>query len=214
MIPLGEFLRTERSKRHESLNVISERAKNLSEQKKLDNDKIGKSPTYFSDLENGRILVEQEYLCSLAQIYKTDTLLLLSFYSIEQSHVVVLDEKKDYGKVSFKGLDMQTCETEGTDYEFYLPKFRLTNSRLQFIFATIKPYSSRPPHSHEGEEIIECREGEGVVIFPKLSINEREKHLKAGQMTHFDSKREHSIENRTDKPALFLIVRLLTTEKV
>jgi len=210
---LGEFLQSVREKKKESLAVISERAKKLSQERKLDNNEIGKSTTYFSKIERNKSTIEPKYLPSISQIYDTDILLLLDFYSSEQSNVVILDGDKDYIKVSFKGINMQTDEKSEADYKYILPKYRLANSNLLLLTVNIEPNSSRPPHSHKGEEIIRCDSGEGVIVFPDAPQNEKEKRINVGHIIHFDSNLKHSIENRSSKPASFLIIRQLSLKK-
>ena len=141
-------------------------------------------------------------------------MLLLSFYSVQKSSAVTLDRDNDYSKVLFKGSEIQTCTAEEADYEYKLPKFRLANSSLSLLFTTIKSGSSRPCHSHKGEEIMRCESGEGTVVFPEAPGDERERALKAGDIIHFDANTDHSIVNRGAEPASFLVIRLLSEESV
>lgn len=215
MAKLGEFLRSVRKKNGESLHDISRRAKTLSAAGSLYGNDIGKSTTYFSRVETSKVKVEAEHLNSLSQIYKTDVLLLLSlFYAKEQLPMVKLGGLGDYEEVFFKAGKMQERRTEETDYKYVLPKFRLADSYLVLLFTTIEPCSSRLCHSHEGEEIIRCESGEGVIVFQDVSLDEKEKHLRAGQVIHFGSDMEHSIENRSSRPASFLVIRLLPNPEV
>lgn len=209
MATLGEFLRSVRYNMNRSLSDISSRAKELSEERKLDNDRIGKSVTYFSKIETNEIKVRQEYLRSLSQIYQTDVLLLSSFFRSVETDVVRLSKDEDYREVFFNGEELQRCKTEETDHAYKLPRFRLANSSLLLLFTTIEPGSARPPHTHEGEEIVKCESGEGIVVFPDASSEEKEKPIRIGQIIHFDARRRHFIENRSPEPASFLVIRLL-----
>ena len=215
MATLGQFIRGMRRRERVSLAKIAARSQQLADDGSLDDSDIGKSTTYFSHIEQGKIQVERKFLGSLSQIYKIDIFLLLTyFYSTEKSHMVKLGTEDDYQEIGFEDYRLLTDkEIEiwpgEANYRHRLPKVRLANSQSTILYTRVEAGADRRPHSYAGEEIIRCESGEGVVYFPKALDDEKEKILNEGQIVHFDARAEHVIQNRSLEPAEFLIIRVL-----
>ena len=200
-VTLGELLSVHRRRRGVSLRDIQERARSLAGLPR----NLGRSTSYFSNLEAGRTRIRPDWLEHLAKIYEIDGLLMMLNLPEPVSQAVQLDIRAD-----FRDAPWQDSRTKGAEYA--IPRYRLANSDLVLVFLTLKPGGrSRQDHSHPGDEVVKVERGEVALVFPQWPRDGCERYLRTGQLLHFDSSLEHYVQNRGKRAAKLFIVRRYET---
>ena len=195
---IGNYLKIWRNNNGETLTDISKRAKKI----RTCPQGMRTSTSFFSLLENNKVKVIHKHLKFLSNVYKINILSLIGFLQ-EQRHFVVHLPKIE----GFELSPFEVLEKMGAKYD--IPRFKLENSKASLLLLTLFPHGNTPTFPHLGEEISLVLKNEVYVIFPDLLAGEKERHLKEGDILHFNSSLNHCYENRSNKPSEIFVFRIL-----
>jgi transcriptional regulator with XRE-family HTH domain len=154
-------------------------------------EKLNLAEEAYTDYETSGADIPISVVYNLANIYKVDTIEILSGTSPKLNTISVVRN----------GEGLRVERYEGYYYENIAYKFM--HRKMEPMIVVLNPSETKPALvSHKGQELNYCLEGEMVVYYDDDIV-----HLKQGDCVYFDSLLPHGQKAALpDKPAKFLTV--------
>jgi len=186
----GGFLKEQHRAKKQTLDYLVKKANQLKE-KGIESPLGAINQRKLSDLENGRLSFQEEWLEYLTQLYDIDDVLMYGMLPEPRSGFVRLRKFKKAPKQS-------------EEIKYFIPKYRLERSTDTFVRVKIAPGAKTEQHSHQGDEIIIVEKENITIHIPKFQIT---RDVNEDEIFHFDGAMEHFAKNEGSKWSEYLVIR-------
>lgn len=202
---LARHLRSSRTRRDESKNVVETRLTQVLEREKAQS-RSGASPDFLSLVIDGVASLEADEggvvellpaeLDIISESYGISSLILQSLRSKPHNRLCLTHSLKQF---------VPTAKKFGKNADYFVPSAKIVGTEdVQIVYATILPGGRSDTHAHPGEELLFVLEGE---IETRLENSGFWTRLGKGEYIHFYSEQVHTVHNISSQLARIFIIR-------